>query len=676
MVARAWLAADRTAARAFGNRVSEELDRGRAGGGGFVTWRRHVAPVAIVLGTGAVYVVAAKLGLRLAFVADQVTLVWPPTGIALAAVLVFGNRAWPGIAAGAFLANATHHEPLGTACGIAVGNTLEAVIGAWLLRRVGFYAALERLKDVLVLVVFAALASTVVSASIGVTSLCLGGVQPWDAFASIWWVWWVGDAMGDLIMAPVLLVWARAPRLGWQPRRVVEAIALLGSLLGVGLLVFIEPVGARLMRSALPYKVFPFVIWAALRFGQRGAVTVTFIASSLAILSSVQGWGPFTTGTPHENLVALQLFNAVVAVSALLLGAALAERDTAEHRGATDYSRLQVSEGRLRVALDAGRMGAWDWDLLTGQLDWSENLEAIHGLPPGGFGGTYAAFLALVHPDDRDAVGHAITRAVEEGPGFRADRHHPRAPAGAPRRGAGARHRPRAADAGRGARKARRGAPERGPSQGRVPRDAGPRAPQSPRPAEHLAPPAPARRARPPAPRADGGPTGAPPRPPGGRPARRLAYHARQGHPPERARAALRRRRAGGRDDPRDHRVPRACLHGLAGPRADPAGRRPGTARPGHRQPPEQRFQVHAAGRLDLAHGRAGGRGSRRPHPGHGHRHRARLPAPRVRPVRARRRLARPVARRARHRAHDRAQPGRDARRARGSAQRRARTGE
>src|SRR5206468_891097 len=187
---------------------------------------------------------------------------------------------------------------------------------------------------------------------IGVTSLCLGGVQPWDAFASIWWVWWVGDAMGDLIMAPVLLVWARAPRLGWQPRRVVEAIALLGSLLGVGLLVFIEPVGARLMRSALPYKVFPFVIWAALRFGQRGAVTVTFIASSLAILSSVQGWGPFTTGTPHENLVALQLFNAVVAVSALLLGAALAERDTAEHRGAADYARLQLSEGRLRLALE------------------------------------------------------------------------------------------------------------------------------------------------------------------------------------------------------------------------------------------------------------------------------------------------------------------------------------
>src|SRR3989454_1393075 len=386
--------------------------------GGFAAWRQRLVPAAVVLGTAAVYFTAATLGLRLAFIAEQVTLVWPPTGISLAALLVFGNRAWPGIALGALLANATHHEPLGTAFGIAVGNTLEAVIGAWLLRRVGFDTALERLKDVLALVVLAALGSTVVSATIGVTSLCVGGVQPWDAFASIWWVWWVGDAMGDLVMAPVLLVWARAPRRGWRPRRVVEGLALLGGLLAVGVLVFVEPPGARLMRNALPYKIFPFVIWGALRFGQRGAVTVTLIASSLAILSSVHGWGPFSVGTPHENLVALQLFNAVVAISALLLGAAIAERDGAERRGASDFARLQRSEGRLRLALDAGRMGAWDWNLTTGRFEWSENLEGLYGLPPGGFGGTYTAFQALVHPEDRDTVHRAVTRAVEAGPGY------------------------------------------------------------------------------------------------------------------------------------------------------------------------------------------------------------------------------------------------------------------
>ena len=360
-------------------------------------WRPRVASIAMVLGTAAVYVVAANLGLRLALVADQVTLVWPPTGIALAALLVLGNRITPGIALGAFVANITHHEPVGTACGIALGNTLEAVVGAWLLRRVGFDRALERLRHVLALIVLAALGSTVVAATIGVTSLCLGGVQPWNAFASLWWTWWVGDAMGDLVMAPVLLVWSCAPRSGWRPRRVAEGVALLGALVLVGVLVFVQPDGSWLISAALPYKIFPFVIWGALRFGQRGAVTVSCLAATIAILGAVQGWGPFSVGTPHENLVALQLFNAVVAISALLLGAAIAERDGAERRGASDFARLQMSEGRLRLALDAGRMGAWDWNLTTGRFEWSENLEGLYGLPPGGFGGTYTAFQALVH---------------------------------------------------------------------------------------------------------------------------------------------------------------------------------------------------------------------------------------------------------------------------------------
>ena len=215
-------------------------------------WRPRLASIAMVLGTAAVYVVAADLGLRLALVADQVTLVWPPTGIALAALLVLGNRLTPGIALGAFVANITHHEPVGTACGIALGNTLEAVVGAWLLRRVGFDPALERLRDVLALIVLAALGSTVVAATIGVTSLCLGGVQPWNAFASLWWTWWVGDAMGDLVMAPLLLVWSCAPRSGWRPRRVAEGVALLGTLVLVGVLVFVQPDGTWLISAALP----------------------------------------------------------------------------------------------------------------------------------------------------------------------------------------------------------------------------------------------------------------------------------------------------------------------------------------------------------------------------------------------------------------------------------------
>ena len=178
---------------------------------------QSLADWALVVAVAAVYFGAAKLGLTMALVAEQVTAVWPPTGIALAALVLFGIRLWPGIALGAVLANLTAHEPLAVACGIALGNTLEAVLGAYLLRRlVEFRASLARIKDVFGLIGLAAGLSPIVSASIGVTSLCLGGVQPWDRYGSIWWVWWQGDAMGDLVTAPVLLTCLTKARIGVQ----------------------------------------------------------------------------------------------------------------------------------------------------------------------------------------------------------------------------------------------------------------------------------------------------------------------------------------------------------------------------------------------------------------------------------------------------------------------------
>jgi integral membrane sensor domain MASE1 len=203
-------------------------------------WALYPAQVAFL---AAVYFGAAKLGLTMALVAEQVTAVWPPTGIALAALVLFGSRAWPGITLGAFLANATANAPLGTAAGIALGNTLEALLGAWLLRRlVGFDKALERVQDVLGLVVLAAGVSTMVSATIGATSLCLGGLRPWTAYPALWSVWWLGDAIGDVVVAPLLLTWAGWRRMPWRPRRVAEAAALLLGLVAVSLLVFAGPI--------------------------------------------------------------------------------------------------------------------------------------------------------------------------------------------------------------------------------------------------------------------------------------------------------------------------------------------------------------------------------------------------------------------------------------------------
>src|SRR5262249_23110483 len=177
-------------------------------------WAFYPVEVAFL---AAVYFGAAKLGLTMAFVAEQVTAVWPPTGIALAALLLFGSRAWPGIALGAFLANATANAPLGTAAGIALRHTLEALLGGWLLRRPLPSAPTRgRVTDVLGRVVLAAGLSTMVSATIGVTSLCLGGVKPWTAYPALWSVWWLGNALGDLVVAPLLLTWAGGRHFPWS----------------------------------------------------------------------------------------------------------------------------------------------------------------------------------------------------------------------------------------------------------------------------------------------------------------------------------------------------------------------------------------------------------------------------------------------------------------------------
>jgi PAS domain S-box-containing protein len=367
-------------------------------------WAYYTLQVAVL---AAVYYGAAKLGLTMAFVAEQVTAVWPPTGIALAALLLFGYRIWPGIALGAFLANATANAPLAAAAGITLGNTLEALVGAWLLLSlVKFDPALGRVKDVLSLVVLAAGLSTIVSATIGATSLCLAGVKPWAVFPSIWSVWWLGDAMGNLVVAPLLLTWAGWRRVAWRPRRVVEAGALLLGLAAISLLVFAGPTDLFSFHP-LAYTVFPFMIWAALRFGQPAATLVTFVASGMAIWGTVSGYGPFAAPTTHESLILVQVFMGVVSVTALILGAVTIEREQAKEAARQNRDELQLT-------LEAARVGTWDWDQHNGRVRWSDNLEAMFGLAPGALDGTFEAFLNCVHTEDRDKVLQAVRSALAE----------------------------------------------------------------------------------------------------------------------------------------------------------------------------------------------------------------------------------------------------------------------
>jgi signal transduction histidine kinase/CheY-like chemotaxis protein len=287
---------------------------------------RTVTEVGLVFGLASLYFAAAKLGLALAVVSEQVSLVWPPSGIALAAVLLFGYRVWPGIFLGALLANATSAESLVGAFFIAGGNTLEAVIAVSLLARMGFNARLSRLRDALAFVLLASFLSTTIAATVGSLSLVATGVEPWSSLSRLWRDWWIGDAVGDLTIAPALLVLRASGR--FQKPTVGALLLALGAVL-VSVIVFAQPSSSMMSDYPLHYLVFPFVAWGALRFGVKGSSLVVVAVAAVAIASTAEGLGPFVAYGQEEPLLLLQLFIAVMAVTGLLLGAAVTERDEA-----------------------------------------------------------------------------------------------------------------------------------------------------------------------------------------------------------------------------------------------------------------------------------------------------------------------------------------------------------
>lgn len=279
-----------------------------------------------------IYYITADFGLRLDAVSGFATLFWLPSGISLASLLLFGYRLFPAVFLGATVINHLYGAPPGVALGIGVGNTLEALIGWYFLQRfIKFNPSLERLSDVLGLVVFASFLSTAVSATVGVTSLLLGGVLT-VPYASAWAAWWIGDAISMLITAPFILVWNKKPEFSFSLNRMVEAIFLTLSVIAVGIFVFGGVTDIHIPTSPFSYLLFPPIIWAALRFGQREVVTFVFAVSLLAIWGTVQGYGPFVTAHLSQSLLYLQSFMAVMAATSMLLAAAVAERRELERR--------------------------------------------------------------------------------------------------------------------------------------------------------------------------------------------------------------------------------------------------------------------------------------------------------------------------------------------------------
>lgn len=289
----------------------------------------HLA--ARLIGVTAVYAAAAKVGLMYAIVGSTVSLVWAPSGIALAALLVFGWRMMFAVALGAFLGNAGTGIPLLAACGIAAGNTLAAMVGAWLLLRFPrFDIGLNTRRDVFAFIVLAAILSTTLSALVGLATLALAGAVAAQDYASVWLKWWLGDMMGMLVVAPPLLLATRVTLRAPSPREVAEALGLMTLLLMVSVKLFGAPEFDAGRYYVAPLAVFPFLIWASLRFGQLGASLVTLVFSLIAVWGASRGTGPFMTGQSLPDLVQWCAFTIVVAVTGLVLGASVAGQQRAQ----------------------------------------------------------------------------------------------------------------------------------------------------------------------------------------------------------------------------------------------------------------------------------------------------------------------------------------------------------
>jgi PAS domain S-box-containing protein len=376
-------------------------------------WRSDLL---ISIGLGIAYYIAGRVSLSLALVGENITPLWPPTGIALVGFLLRGTRLWPGVAIAAFALNLPISESAVAAATTAAGNTLAPIAAASLLHRVGFRPQLDRLRDALA-IVLAALTCMLISATIGATTLLVSGAIEGADFLGAWSVWWAGDAMGILVVAPVLLTLTTIrehplPR-GW---RVLEAVALVATLIGISSLV---------AATDLPvlFLLFPVLGWAAWRFQQPGAAPAALLVSLFATWAAIEERGLFAGQTLSRRMLVLQAFNAAVAFTSFFFAAVVGERARdrlALERAAAELEErvrlrtreLSTAHHRLTEAQELAHVGSWDWDVASGAVHWSLEMYRMHGILPGE-AITFDRAIELALPADRARIRANVARALD-----------------------------------------------------------------------------------------------------------------------------------------------------------------------------------------------------------------------------------------------------------------------
>lgn len=370
----------------------------------------------VAIAVAIVYFAAAEFGLSLASVHTNVSPVWPPTGVAIAALLIFGRSFWPAILLGALGANLLTHVSVATAAGIAVGNTLEALTAWYLLRRVQPpHKTFESIVGVSQFVLFAVVLSPAVSATIGTLSLCLGGAARWSNFTYLWLTWWLGDGFGALVVAPFLISWTSRAEPGSRSR-VLEGGLLLILLFVVSMSIFSGLILGRKQDYPIEHLCLPFLVWAALRFDQRLLCSALLLLGSVAVWGTSRGYGPFIQTSANESLLLLLLFVGASTLMALALYAAMRERRNAEEEKLTLRAEMELQRERIADIVAHVPGVVWEaWgqpDAATQRINYvSDYVEQMLGYSQDDWLSTPNFWLTIVHPEDRE---RAAAEAVEK----------------------------------------------------------------------------------------------------------------------------------------------------------------------------------------------------------------------------------------------------------------------